>query len=50
VTHLTSATLAAWALVSASQPARPKPLPPLTDTGSGGHREPAFLDLDRVKF
>jgi hypothetical protein len=50
VTHLTSATLAAWALLSASQPARPKFLPPLADTSSGGHREPAFLDLDRVRF
>jgi hypothetical protein len=50
VTHLTSATLAAWALLSASQPARPKPLPPLMDTSSGGHRQEPFLDLDRVKF
>jgi hypothetical protein len=50
VTHLTSAALAAWALVTFSQPARPKSLPPLADTSSGGYREERFLDLDRCKF
>jgi hypothetical protein len=33
------------------EPRRPKSPPPLTDTSSSvGYREPAFLDLDRVRF
>lgn len=50
ITELTAASLAAWGLLSATQAAPRKSLPPLSDTSSGGYREPAFLDLDRVKF
>jgi hypothetical protein len=42
VTHLTSAALAAWALVTFSQPARPKSLPPLADTSSGATARSGF--------
>jgi hypothetical protein len=50
VTELTAASLAYWGLLSATQPTPKRSPPPLTDTSSGGYREPKFLDLDRVKF
>lgn len=50
MTYLNAASLAHWGLLSATQPAPRKSLPPLADTSSGGYREPAFLDLDRVRF
>jgi hypothetical protein len=51
VTHLNAASLAYWALLSATTAAPKRSLPPLADTSSsGGYREPAFLDLDRVRF
>jgi len=46
VTELTAASLAYWGLLSATQPTPKRSPPPLTDTSSGGYREPAFLDLD----
>jgi hypothetical protein len=49
VTHLTSATLAAWALVTFRQPAPRKSLPPLMDTSNGGDGE-HFRDLDEIPF
>jgi hypothetical protein len=39
VTHLTSAALAAWALVTFRQPAPRKSLPPMADTSSGGYSD-----------
>ena len=51
VTHLNAASLAYWALLSATPPTPKRTLPPLADTSSSsGYREPAFLDLDRVRF
>jgi hypothetical protein len=51
VTYLNAASLAYWGVLSATQPAPKRSLPPLADTSSsGGYREPAFLDLDRVRF
>jgi hypothetical protein len=50
VTHLNAASLAHWALLSATTAAPKRSLPPLADTGSGGYREEKFLDLDRVRF
>jgi hypothetical protein len=50
ITYLTAASLAAWALLSATTTAPKRSLPPLSDTSSGGYREERFLDLDGVKF
>jgi hypothetical protein len=52
VTYLNAASLAHWALLSATTAAPKRSLPPMAaDTGSsGGYREPAFLDLDKVRF
>jgi hypothetical protein len=50
VTALTAASLAAWSLLSATTPTPKRTLAPMMDTGTGGYREPAFLDLDRCKF
>ena len=51
ITALVAATLAHFGLLStpAPQPKR-RSLPPLSDTGSGGHREEPFRDLDKIPF
>jgi hypothetical protein len=51
VTALTAASLAAWGLLSATQPAPRKSLPPLADTSSGDYRDDGrYLNLDTCKF
>jgi hypothetical protein len=54
VTHLNAASLAYWALLSATTAAPKRSLPPLADTSTGGgggwgagHRE---LNLDKIPF
>jgi hypothetical protein len=49
ITALVAATPAHFGLLStpAPQPKR-RSLPPLSDTGSGGHREEPFRDLDKI--
>jgi hypothetical protein len=49
VTNLVAASLAHWALVSATTPKPKRSLPPLADS-SGGRDDVVFLDLDRVPF
>jgi len=54
ISPFVAASLAHWSLLGATATARPKPPPPLMDTGSGGdsgwgagHRE---LNLDKIPF